>query len=73
MTKLLEEAVAKIARLPQSDQDHIGRQVLQHVQKLESLCGDIDVGLHELDAGEGVQLDIEDVISAARKRRGKRQ
>ena len=65
MTKALREAVAEIERLPDADQEKIGRQVLYHVEKLRVLRADIDLGLRSLDAGEGKELDMRDVISRA--------
>ena len=72
MTKVLQEAVAQVGRLPASDQENIGRQVLQHVEKLRLLRDDIDAGVRELDAGEGLQLELDDVIAVARMRHGKK-
>ena len=72
MTETLEVAVAEIEKLPASDQEHIGRQMLAHVKKLRILREDIDEGIAELDAGEGAELDINDVLSAAHEEGGAR-
>ena len=72
MTNALKEAVAVVEQLPEADQEHIGRKVLQHVEKLRELRAEIDKGARELDAGKGVALDIDDVIATARKRHGTR-
>jgi hypothetical protein len=71
MTKALKQAVAEVERLPQSDQENIGRQVLHHVEKLRQLRDDIDAGVRSLDAGHGQELDMGDVISVARQRHEK--
>ena len=68
MTNALKDAVAEVERLPQEDQEIIGRQVLTHVEKLRALRGDIDAGMRSLDAGEGKVLDMKDVLSRARRR-----
>ena len=68
MTKALKEAVAEIERLPDADQEKIGRQVLHHVEKLRVLRADIDLGLRSLDARKGKELDMRDVISRAHAR-----
>ena len=68
MTKALKEAVAEVERLPEADQKIIARQVLNHVEKLRMLRDDIDEGMRPLDAGKGQELDIDDVISVARRR-----
>jgi hypothetical protein len=71
MTKALKEAVAVVGQLPESDQESIGRQVLNHVEKLRSLRRDIDAGIHALDAGEGRDVDFDELIAGARKQHGK--
>jgi hypothetical protein len=70
MTKPLKEAVAVVEQLPEADQENIGRQMLTHVQKLQALRADIDAGIRSLDAGEGRELEVDDVIADARKRHG---
>jgi hypothetical protein len=59
-------------RLPASDQESIGRQVLHHVEKLRLLRDDIDVGVQSLDAGHGQELDMDEVISVARRQHEKK-
>jgi hypothetical protein len=71
MTKVLKEALAEVERLPEADQEIIGRQVLSHVEKLRLLRDDIDAGVRSLDLGEGQELDMNDVISVARPRHEK--
>jgi hypothetical protein len=71
MTKVLKEAIAEVATLPESDQELIGRELMVHVEKLRSLRADIADGVGSLDAGKGKRLDIEDVISRARGRYAK--
>jgi hypothetical protein len=71
MTKVLKEAIAEVATLPESDQELIGRELLVHVEKLRSLRADIAHGVRSLDVGKGKRLDIEDVISRARGRYAK--
>jgi hypothetical protein len=73
MTKALKEALAEVEKLPSADQEMIGRQVLQHVEKLRMLRDDIDSGIRSLDAGKGRELDVDDVISVARERHEKRR
>jgi hypothetical protein len=62
MVKTLEQAIAEVARLPDSDQEQIGRKLLSHVEKLRQLRGEIDKGIRSLDAGQGTKLDIEKFI-----------
>jgi hypothetical protein len=73
MTKALKEALAEVERLPAADQENIGRQVLHHVEKLRLLRDDIDAGVRSLDAGNGREVDMRDVVSRARARHEKGQ
>jgi hypothetical protein len=60
MVKTLEQAIAKLSRLPDADQEQIGRKLLSHVEKLNTLRAEIGKGIRSLDAGKGSALDIED-------------
>jgi hypothetical protein len=62
MVRTLEQAIAQISRLPDADQEQIGRKLLAHVEKLNALRGEIDKGLSSLDAGAGSTLNIEDFL-----------
>jgi hypothetical protein len=72
MTNALKKAVAEVEQLPEADEEQIGRQVINHVQKLRALRVDIDAGIRSLDGGKGKELDMEDVIAAARHKHGGR-
>jgi hypothetical protein len=60
MVRMLEQAIAQISRLPDADQEQIGRKLLSHVEKLKALRAEIDKGIHSLDAGKGSALNMED-------------
>jgi len=62
MAKTLEQAIAQISRLPDVDQEKIGRKLLAHVEKLNSLRGEIAEGVDSLDAGDGGVLNVEDFL-----------
>jgi hypothetical protein len=70
MVRTLEQAIAEISRLPDADQEKIGRRLLSHVEKLNSLRGEIDKGIGSLDAGEGSALNIEDFLRDKNSRHG---
>lgn len=70
MVRTLEQAIAQISRLPDADQETIGRRLLSHVEKLNSLRGEIDKGIRSLDAGEGSALNIENFLRAKNSRHG---
>lgn len=70
MVRTLEQAIAQLSRLPEVDQEEIGRKLLSHVEKLNSLRTDVDKGLRSLDAGEGIAVNIEDLILQKNSRRG---
>ena len=46
MVKTLEQAIAQISRLPDADQEQIGRKLLSHVEKLTALRTEVDKGVH---------------------------
>ena len=62
MVRTLEQAIAEISRLPDADQEQIGRKLLSHVGKLNALRHEIDQGMHSLDAGKGSAANIEDLL-----------
>jgi hypothetical protein len=62
MVKTLEQAIAQISRLPEADQEQIGRKLLSHVEKLNALRAEIDRGIHSLDANQGSALNLEDFL-----------
>jgi hypothetical protein len=59
MGTTLEQAIAQVSRLPDADQERIGRKLLLHIEKLNTLRAEIDKGVHSLDAGKGSPLDID--------------
>jgi hypothetical protein len=63
MVKALEQAMAEIATLPDSDQEEIGRRLLSHVEKLRRLREEIDKGIRSLAAGEAKPLDIGEFLN----------
>jgi hypothetical protein len=65
--KALELAMTKAANLPEAAQEQLGRELLERVDALAELRADVEVGLRELDAGLGTELDIEAVIRQARR------
>jgi hypothetical protein len=71
MVRTLEQAIAQLARLPEADQEQIGRKLLSHVEKLHALRTEIDKGLRSLDAGEGRTVDIEDLLRKKNSRDGR--
>jgi hypothetical protein len=71
MTKLLEQAMAKVATLPVKTQEKIGEELLAHVEKVNALRGALQMGIGSLDKGEGKELDITDVIGQARRKDGR--
>ena len=71
MIKVLEEAMAKVTALPDADQEQIGRELLEHVERLRALRADLQAGIDSLDAGRGKELRIGDVIKRALSRHSK--
>jgi hypothetical protein len=62
MVRTLEQAIATISRLPDADQEEIGRKLLSHVEKLNALRAELDKGIRSLDAGEGRPSDMEEFL-----------
>jgi hypothetical protein len=71
MSKLLDEAMAGVAALPEADQEKIGRDLLSHVEKLRRLRSELDKGVRSLERGEGQELNIEEFIQRAHTRHGR--
>ena len=65
MTTLLQQAFEAASRLPDAEQDRLGRELKAYLEKLERLRDDIDEGIRSLDAGEGRELDIEEIVERA--------
>jgi hypothetical protein len=70
MVGTLEQAIAQISRLPDADQEQIGRKLLAHVEKLKALRIEIDKGIQSLDEGKGRALDMEDFLRDKNSRHG---
>jgi hypothetical protein len=71
MTKVLRDAIAKVEALPEAEQDRIARELIDYLDKLNALRAEVEIGIRQLDAGEGRELDIEDVIRQAREEHGR--
>jgi hypothetical protein len=67
MVRTLELAITKAADLSEAAQEQLGRELLERIDALAELRAKVEVGLRELDAGLGDELDIEDVIRQARR------
>jgi hypothetical protein len=72
MTKLLEQAMAKVAALPAETQEKIGEELLAHLDKVKRLRGALEKGISSLDRNEGKELNMSDVIGRARREYGSR-
>ena len=70
MVRTLEQAIAQISRLPDADQEQIGRKLLTHVEKLKAIRTEIDKGIQSLDEGKGRALDMEDFLRDKNSRHG---
>ena len=62
MTKALQLAITKAAALPEAAQEQLGRELLERIERLNELRAAVEVGIRELDAGLGEELDIEALI-----------
>jgi hypothetical protein len=66
MVKTLELAMSKAAALSEAAQEELGRELLDRIESLEQLRAEIDIGIRQLDAGLGKELDFDEVIRKAR-------
>ncbi len=71
MVKTLEIAISKISALPEAAQEQLARELLDRVEALSQLRAEIEIGIQELDAGLGQELDVEEVIRQAREEHAK--
>ena len=71
MVNTLEQAIAEVTALPDSDHEEIGRKLLSGVEELRQLRAEIDKGIRSLDAGQVRPLDIEEFIRQINERHGK--
>jgi hypothetical protein len=62
MTKALQLAMTKAAALPEAAQEQLGREILDRIERLNELRSAIELGVRELDAGLGEELEIEEFI-----------
>lgn len=61
-TKTLELAMDKASALPEAAQERIGRDVLEYVERIARLRAEIKIGVDQLDAGLGEELDFDEFI-----------
>ena len=62
MGTALKLAMAKAADLPEAAQEQLGRELLERIETLTRLRAEIDVGVKELDAGLGEELDVDGLL-----------
>ncbi len=69
MVKTLQKALEEVSALPAVDQEHIGKKLLSHVEKLHQLREALNLGVRSLDRGEGKPFDLKAFLK--RKHNGK--
>jgi hypothetical protein len=70
-SKALELAMEKTATLPDAAQEQIGREVLERIESIAVVRAQLAIGIQQLDAGRGEELDVDDVIKEARMEHAK--
>jgi Arc/MetJ-type ribon-helix-helix transcriptional regulator len=73
MVKTLELAISKAAALPEAAQEELGREIIRRIDALEALRAEIDIGIKELDAGLGRELDFDEFLRRARAEHAKKK
>ncbi|WP_284422284.1 MULTISPECIES: hypothetical protein [unclassified Bradyrhizobium] len=69
MNKTLQQAISELSRLPEAEQECIGRMLIRHVRLRRDLRAKIGKGWQSLDDGRGSIFDIEQLIR--RKNQGR--
>jgi Arc/MetJ-type ribon-helix-helix transcriptional regulator len=72
MVKTLELAMEKAATLPEAAQEQLGREILKHIDQLATLRAELEIGIQQLDAGLGRELDLEEFLRRARAEHAKK-
>ena len=62
MVKMLELALAKASALPEAAQEQLGLEMLERIRDLEELRAEIEIGIRQLDAGLGRELDLDEFL-----------
>jgi hypothetical protein len=70
VTDTLQAALTKAAELPKEAQDEIAREVFERMDSITRVRSALEVGLRQLDAGEGKPLETTTVISSLHKEHG---
>ncbi len=60
--------MARAGTLPETDQERIARDVNTYIDHLEALRSDLQKGLRSLDAGQGKEIDMANIIARAKHR-----
>lgn len=63
MTATLKLAIARASELPEAAQDLLGRELLERIEAIARLKAEIQIGVDELDAGLGEELDVEALLA----------
>jgi hypothetical protein len=71
MTKILRDAMQKVEALPTSVQERIAQELIGYVDRINALRADLEIGLRQLDAAEGREIDFDDLLRRARSAAGK--
>ncbi|MDO8518033.1 MAG: hypothetical protein Q7S26_01945 [bacterium] len=69
-TSTLELAMSKAQALPSAAQEQLGREFLDRIATLAELRKKIQIGIDELDAGLGVEIDIKAELRMLHKQHG---
>lgn len=64
-SKALTYAIEKAQKLPDADQERIGRELSAYIDNLHALRAELAAGIRSLDAGLGKELTIEDFLIRA--------
>lgn len=66
----LQKAIAKVSALPRATQERIAEDLILHVNDVERLRAELQEAIASLDYSGGREVQIEEVIRAARAEYG---
>ena len=72
MTTLLHQVVERLRTLPDEEQDHHAARILEQLERYEALREDIREGERDVECGDTVPFDAEDIIRRGHERRATR-
>ncbi len=62
MTQVMQTVIDKLQALPEDDQERVAPPILAYLAKLDTLRAMVQEGLDDIERGDVVPFDAEDII-----------